>query len=135
MTNERYLVVSYFICAALSVALGALVYLFLRRSFAGVAGAASGERLPSTLKKLFPIGLLLPALLGFISVSYQGCLYPTTYEEIIQSRSYLVEKNLEQISSTLFYILVAVLLWDVVIFLVLKYAQSGRKGPPDLRGV
>ena len=127
MTNERYLIVSYFICAALSAAQGTLVYLFLRSPFAGVADCASGRHLTSTLKRLFPIGLLFPALLGFISVSYQSC-ERTTYEKIVQSRSYLVAKNQEQISSTLLSILIAVLLWDVVILLILKYAQSGRKG-------
>jgi hypothetical protein len=128
MTNERYLIVSYFICAALSVALGTLVYLFLRRPFANVADTASGRHLTSTLKRLLPFGLLFPALLGFVSVSYSSC-ERTTYEEIVQSRRYLVEKNQEQISSTLLSILVAILVWNVVILLILKYAQSGKKEP------
>ena len=128
MTNERYLIVSYFICAALSAALGTLVYLFLRRPFASVADSASGRHLASTLKRLLPFGLLFPALLGFVSVSYSSC-GRTTYEEFVQSRGYLVEKNQEQISSILLSILVAVLIWDVVIFLILKFAQSGKKEP------
>lgn len=123
MTNERYLVVSYVLCALLSVALGSLVYFFLRRPFDDVAGAASGKHLPSILKRLFPVGLVLPALLGFVSVSYSSC-NRTTYEEIVQDRSYLVEKNEEQISSILLSILVAVLIWDLVIFLILKFARS-----------
>jgi hypothetical protein len=126
MTNERYLIVSYFICAALSAALGTLVYLFLRRPFASIADSASGRHLAATLKRLLPFGLLFPALLGFVSVSYSSC-ERTTYEEIVQSRGYLVEKNQEQISSILLSILVAVLIWDVVIFLILKFAQSGEK--------
>jgi hypothetical protein len=125
MTNERYLIASYFAGAALSAGLGTMVYLFLRRSFGGVADAASGKRLSSMLKRLLPWGLLFPALLGFVTVSYQGC-GRTTYEEIIQNRSYLVEKNQEQISSVLLYILVAVVFWDVIVLLILKYAQNGR---------
>ena len=127
MTNEQYLIASYFVCAALSMALGILVYLFLRRSFGGVADLASGKRLPSILKGLLPCGLLFPTLLGFFSVSYRGC-NRTTYEEIVQSRTYLVEKNQEQISSVLVSILIAVLFWDVVLFLILKYAQNSRNG-------
>ena len=126
MTNERYLIVSYFICAALSAALGTLAYLFLRRPLASIVDSASGRHLASTLKRLLPFGLLFPALLGFVSVSYSSC-ERTTYEEIVQSRGYLVEKNQEQISSILLSILVAVLIWDVVIFLILKFAQSGEK--------
>jgi hypothetical protein len=135
MTNERYLVASYFVCVALSVGLGTVVYLFLRRPFGGVADAASGKRLPSILKKLLPCGLLFPALLGFVSVSYQGCGH-RTYEDIVQSRKYLVEKNQEQISSILFYILVAVLVWDFIVLIVLKHAQnSGNESQlPDLDG-
>ncbi len=125
MTNERYLIGSYFVGAVLSVGLGTLVYLFLRRPFGGVADAAQGKRLSSMLKRLLPWGLLLPALLGFVSVSYQGC-GRTTYEEIVQSRSYLVEKNQEQISSVLLYTLVAVVFWDVIVLLILKHAQNGR---------
>jgi len=125
MTNERYLIASYFAGAALSAGLGTIVYLFLRRPFGGVADAASGKRLSSMLKRLLPWGLLFPALLGFVSVSYQGC-GRTTYEEIVQNRSYLVEKNQEQISSVLRYILVAVVFWDVIVLLILKYSQNGR---------
>lgn len=123
MTNDRYLVVSYVICAALSVGLGGLVYLILRRPFAEVTDTTPGKHLPFILKKLFPIGLLLPALLGFVSVSYQSCSRQT-YGKIVENRSYLVEKNQEQISSILLSIVVAVLVWDVVILLLAKLAQK-----------
>ena len=125
MTNERYLIASYFAGAALSAGLGSMVYLFLRHPFGGVADAAWGKRLSSMLKRLLPLGLLFPALLGFVSVFYQGC-GRTTYDEIVQNRSYLVEKNQEQISSVLFYILVAVVFWDLIVLLILKYAQNSR---------
>src|SRR5437879_12810546 len=118
MTNDAYLVVSYFICGALSIALGTLVYLFLRRPFTVVADAAP-RKLRSILKRLFPIGLLFPAFLGFVSVSYQSC-NRQTYAKIVENRSYLVEKNQEQISSTLLSILVAVLVWYAVILLLTK---------------
>ena len=124
MTNDTYLVVSYFICAALSIALGTVVYLLLRGPFAVVADAAPRKHLRSILKRLFPIGLLLPALLGFVSVSYQSC-NRQTYAKIIESRRYLVEKNQEQISATLLSIVVAVLVWDAVILLLTKLTQKG----------
>ncbi len=128
MTNERYLIVSYFFCAVLSVALGTLVYLFLRRLFADIADATSRNHVRSILKRLFPIGLLFPAVLGFVSVSYQSC-GRRTYEKIVESRRYLVEKNQEQISSIFLSILVSVLLWNVVALFVVKYVQSGNSKP------
>jgi hypothetical protein len=127
MTNERYLIVSYFVCAAFAIALGLLAYLYLRRSFAGVADAAPGKGLPSMLKRLLPCGLVLPALLGFVSVSYRSC-DRTTYAEIVASRGYLVAKNQEQISSILLSILVAVLFWNLVGLLILRFANGGRDG-------
>jgi hypothetical protein len=122
MTNDTYLIVSYVVCAVLSIALGTLVYLFLRRPFAVVADAVPRKHLRSILKRLFPIGLLFPAFLGFVSVSYQSC-DRKTYTKIVESRSYLVQKNQEQISSTLLSIVVAVVVWDVVILLLTKLAQ------------
>jgi hypothetical protein len=126
MTNEHYLIVSYFSVAALSVGLGILVYLYLRRPFDIMAGSAPGKQLPSLLKRLFPFGLLFPAVLGFASVAYRGCMDHRTYERIVQDRSYLVQKNQGQISSTLVYILGAVLVWDVILILTLRHAQTHR---------
>jgi hypothetical protein len=131
MANERYLIVSYFLVAALSVGLGTLVYLYLRRPFRIVADSARGKRLPSILKRLFPIGLLFPAVLGFASVAYRGCGNHTTYEAIVQDRSYLVQKNQAQISSALLYILGAVLVWDVIVLLILRFGQSRTDGSPS----
>ena len=128
MTNERYLIVSYFLIAALSVGLGILVYLYLRRPFNIVSDSARGKRLPSMLKKLFPIGLLFPAVLGFTSVAYRGCVDHRTYEAIVQDRSYLIQKNQEQISSAMLYVLGAVLVWDVIVLLTLRFAQSRTDG-------
>ena len=128
MTNDKYLVVSYVISGALSVAISVLVYLLLRRPFAGVVDAARRKQLRPILKRLFPIGLLFPALLGFASVSYKGCNHQT-YAKIVASRNYLVEKNQEQISSTLLSIVVAILVWDAVILLLTKLQRRGSNSP------
>lgn len=125
MTNEQYLIVSYFIVAVVSAALAFLVYLLLRRSFIGVTETLRKKHLNAPLRRLFPLGLLLPALLGFVSVSYRSC-DRDTYEKIVQSRSYLVAKNQEQIATALLAILIAVLLWNLVVVLILKYARIER---------
>lgn len=127
MTNEQYLVVSYFVCAGFALALGVFVYLHLRRSFSGIVDVASGERFAATLKRLFPVGLVLPALLGFVSVSYMSC-DRSTYAAIVESRRYLIGRNQKQISWILISILVAIVFWDFVILLVLKFSQGERKG-------
>ena len=127
MTNDQYLIVSYFVCAALSVAAGVLVYLYLRRPFAGVADAASGKHLPTLLKRLLPCGLVFPALLGFLSVSYDGC--GKSYADIVANREFLVAKNQEQLSAILFYVVLAVLFWNLIALLILRSArpESAKK--------
>jgi cell shape-determining protein MreD len=128
MTNEQYLIVSYFAGAAVSIVVGTLVYFYLRRSFGEFVEAASGSRFPSVLKRLFPCGLIFPALMGFISVTYSSCNHET-YEKIVQNREYLVGKNREQLSSILLSLLIAILVWNVVLALVQKYAQNDGKRP------
>jgi hypothetical protein len=115
----------------LSVAAGVFVYLYLRKPFAGAADVALGKHLPSILKRLFPCGLIFAALLGFLSVSYKGCSR-TTYSEIVENRSYLIEKNQAQLSSILLFILIAVLFWDTVALLILWKAQRVRNGSSTL---
>jgi len=117
--------VSYFVCAALSVAAGILVYLYLRRPFAAVTAAASGKHLPEIIKRLFPCGLVFPALLGFLSVSYRGC--NESYESIIARREYLIAINQQQLSAILFYIVVAVLFWNFIGILILRSGQRDKK--------
>src|SRR5437870_7032339 len=100
MTNDSYLVVSYVVCAVFSMVLGTLVYLSLRRPFADVADAAPRKHVRSILKRLLPVGLLFPALLGFVSVSYQSC-NRHMYANIVDSHDYLRPKNPEHIPSDL----------------------------------
>jgi len=128
MTNEQYLIASYFASAAISVALGTLVYFYLRRSFGELVRTGSGKKFPGILKKLFPFGLVFPAVMGFISVSYSSCNHET-YEKIVQNRGYLMEKNQEQLSAMLLSLIIAILVWTLVFVLVQKYARIGGNRP------
>ena len=124
MTNEQYLIVSYFAVAAMAIAFAGATWLYLRRSFSGTTQTLS-DNLSRVLKGMFPAGLLLPALLGFVSVSYRGCV--RSFEDIVKERSYLVQKNQEQISSILLWIAAAVLFWDLVIFFALRSTRASSK--------
>jgi hypothetical protein len=117
MSNEQYLIVSYFFVAVLSIVIGMAAYAFLRRPLAGLARAFPNRHLGSVLKRLFPAGLMLPALAGFLSVSYQSC--HQSYESIIADRSYLVGKNQEQLSAICLFLMLAVLVWGIVVLLSL----------------
>jgi hypothetical protein len=122
MTNDRYLIVSYFAVALIAIAFAGAAWLYLRRSFGGITHALLTGKLSRMLKVTFPAGLFLPAFLGFISVGYHGC--GLSYGEIVKERSYLVQKNQEQISSVLLWIAAALLFWDLVIVLALRFART-----------
>jgi hypothetical protein len=114
MTNEHYLVVSYFCVAATAVVVGFAAYCWLRAPLHEVAAALPWKALRALLLRLFPAGIVLPALLGFVSVSYRGC-NRQEYEKIVADRSYLVSKGQEQISASLTHVVWAVFAWCALI--------------------
>jgi hypothetical protein len=132
MTNERFLIVAYFLCLAFAAALGMMVYLILRRSFGALVESGSAKRLPLLLKRLFPCGLLLPVLLGFFTVSYQGCSR-RTYEEIVQDHWYVEQKSKEQISSAMQYVALAILFWDAVLVVTVRLSRKDEGGVATAR--
>ncbi len=113
MTNEQYLIASYFTVGAICTALAAGVYLFLKNSFIGIIRHIPFRQLSLILKRLFLIGILFPALVGFFSVSFRSCS-KDTYEEIIADRDYLIETNKEELSTSVFHIVVALFVWGVI---------------------
>jgi len=124
MSNEQYLVVSYFSVGVLSTVIAMAAYAYLRRPLDRLARSFPNRNLASVLKKLFPAGLVLPALAGFLSVTYRSC--GESYSSIIASRSYLVGKNQEQLSAICFFLVLAVLGWGVVILLSLVSQRMKR---------
>jgi hypothetical protein len=122
MTNDRYLIVSYFAMATMAIAFAGATWLYLRRSFRGITQALSSGNLSRILKAMFPAGIFLPAFLGFVSVSYRGC--GKSYEDIVKERSYLIQINQEQFSSILLWIAAALLFWDLVILFALRFGRT-----------
>ena len=94
MSNERYLIVSYFFFAFLCLGMGVLAYWILRRPFERIAEATVGSRSP-VLKRVLAISMTAAGALGFLGFSYnqKGC---TSYEQVISNRYFLVEANVEQ---------------------------------------
>ena len=113
MANEQFLIISYIIVGLLSLGFGILTYVWLRDSFHGIMKAVP-DRFSVVLKNLFFIGILFPAMAGFFSVSFRSCS-KQTYAKIIAERSYLIAKNQEQLSTSLTYIVIALLAWGIVV--------------------
>ena len=127
MTNETYLVVSYFASGLLCLGLTLAAYVWLRRSVNGIASALPQENWGKVLKKAFPLSTILFAFSSFLAVDYYGGCGQKTYADIIKERSYLVEMNQKQVSNTLMAIVSAVLLWGLIVLLSLLVIQRARK--------
>ena len=114
MSNERYLYISYFAFALLCLGLGLLIYLILRKPFEGVADAIVGTSRSMLLKRMLVLTMTAASVLGFLGVSYnqEGC---TKYEQVIENRKYLVDRNKEQIQNARDWIVWTLLAWGVVI--------------------
>jgi hypothetical protein len=128
VSNEHYLIVSYFLVGLVSLCLGIAVYRVLRTPFAAIAEAATGRLRSRVLTRALGFCMTLAAVLGFLSVSYnqRGCV---SYEQVIKNRYSLVQNSKEQLQGTGEWIVSAVFLWCIVVLIclvVLRTAQANR---------
>ena len=114
MNNEQYLILLYVIILGVCILLGLATYALLRRSFNNLSTAAFGEKLGLIFRKVFPLGIVLPALAGFFSVSFRSCS-KRNYEAIIEDRSYLIAKSQEQLGTSMTYICIALLVLGLLV--------------------
>jgi hypothetical protein len=122
MTNEHYLIASYFLAGLVSLGLGVAAYRVLRRPFRAIAEAVAGNVRSALLKRTLALSMIMAAVLGFVSVSYRGC--GMSYQEIVKDRAYLVQKNREQLQSASNWIVYAVFAWGVVVVMCLVVARA-----------
>ena len=114
MSNEHYLFISYFAFAVLCFGLGLLVYFILRKPFEGVADVIVGKARSTLLKRMLVLSMTAASVLGFLGVSYnqQGC---TKYEQVIEKRQYLVDRNVEQVQNAKDWVVWTLLAWGVLV--------------------
>ncbi len=116
MSNETYLVVSYFLVGAVSLCLGVAIYRVFRKPFAAIAEAATGRLHSRFLTRALGIFMTLAAVLGFLSVSYnqKGCM---SYEQVIKNRYFLEQNSREQLQGTANWMVAAIFIWCVVVLI------------------
>ena len=124
MSNERYLIVSYFFFAFVCLGMGVLAYCILRRPFERIAEATVGSRSP-VLKRVLAISMTASGALGFLGFSYnqKGCV---SYEQVINNRYFLVDANVEQVQGAADWIAWTALAWGVVVVIEL-WSMRKRK--------
>jgi len=118
MSNEKYLIISYFVVCGMALIVAFSAYLWLRPAVQGISQKLSAKQLARIIRKLFPLSLLFPVLLGFFSITYKNC-EKDTYEKVIADRSYLVTKNQEQLSATFRNASVGIFVFGLLVFIVL----------------
>lgn len=114
MNNEQYLILSYFVVGTVCILQALATYALLRGSFDSLSRTVPRGRLGIVLRRVFLLGVVLPALAGFFSVTFRSC-GKRTYETIIADKSYLVAKSQEQLGTSMLYICIALLVWGLLV--------------------
>jgi hypothetical protein len=130
MTNEHYLIVSYFFFGVLSLCVGVFAHRVLRNPFAAIAERVAGKAPGVFLRRTLAASITLAAVLGFLSVNYEAC---KTYEQVVSDREYLVQVNREQLQHAGNWTSGVVLAWGlvVVIGLVVMRKKNSADEPKD----
>jgi len=133
VSNEHYLIVSYFLAGLVSLCLGTAVYRVLRAPFAAIAEAAAGRFRSRVLTRALGVFMTLAAVLGFLSVSYnqRGCM---SYEQVIKNRYFLEQNTKQQLQRTADWTVAAVFFGCVVVLICLialrRAPANGRDQKP-----
>ena len=129
MTNEEYLIVSYF-CAAGGGVVGAVLTALvlrgsLRRAVAGVLGPVG-----RVFRRMLPAWLVLMVLFAFTSISYTGCDHET-YQDVVKDRGHMEQVTRTQASEMMNYLAVALLAYTGALAIMLIICPSGRHVQPQ----
>ena len=127
MSNESYLIVSYFAAAGAGVVLALGTALVLGGPVRRALKAAAP--LGRLLRRALPPWLVLVVLMGFLSVTYFDCQHDT-YQKIVADRAHLVNKTFEQGGGMTKYLAVALPVYGLVLGIGL-WAQARRTNVPS----
>lgn len=133
VTNEQYLLVSYFAAIVAGLVMAAGTVALLNQS---LAGALTGglKSLNKLMRRFFRGWVVLTVLLGFMSVSYFDCEHET-HRKIVEDRDHLVRKTHQQAAAMCNYLAVGLIVYGIVMVVFLwakaRAAQRPEQGQLD----
>ena len=125
MTNEQYLITSYFTAAGAGIVVGALTGAVLikpLRHALGIFVAPIGRLLGGT----FLTWLILAGLMGFLSVGYFGSCSHDTYASIVADYPWMAAKSHEQAQSICLYLSIALLTYSLALAVLIAVPWKNR---------
>jgi len=117
VTNETYLVVSYFTALAAAVVLALLTITWLR---GGARRALAGRdgKLANFLRRVLSPWVVLVAMFAFLSVSYFDCSHKN-YQAVVQDREHLEDVSRSHASRITGFVTFGVFCYAVALTLAL----------------
>jgi len=124
VTNEDYLIVSYFCAAGGGVACAAATALLLRGPLRRAVAAVLGP-VARAFRRVLPAWLVLLVLFAFTSVSYLDCDH-SNYQEVVKDRAHMQQVTRTQASEMLNFLAAGLLAYAAALALMLVICPSGR---------
>ena len=117
MTNEQYLIVSYFAAAGGGVVMAVITAMILRSPLRQAVGGILSP-LGRLLRRLLPAWLILFVLFAFMTVSYFDCSHQT-YQKIVTDRPHMIRVTHSQAQHMLLFAGVALFVYVLGLAVIL----------------
>jgi len=131
VTNEQYLIVSYFSAAGGGMLAAAITALILRSPVKKAVGKLL-KGAGRIFRRVLPIWLILLVLFGFMTVSYFDCAHET-YDEIVNDRQHLEQVTRIQASRMCLFLGISLLAYAfaMVILLITCPPKHDKQASPQ----
>ena len=133
MTNEQYLIVSYFTAAGGGLVMAVITAALLRGALRQALRSVLSP-LGRLLRRVLPAWLILAVLFAFMSVSYFDCTHHT-YQEVVADRPHMIDVTRAQIQHMLLYVSIAMFAYTLglAVMLAISPRIAGNEPKDDTR--
>ncbi len=125
MTNEQYLIVSYFSAAGGGIAVAVLTALLLRSRLRGAVRSLV-KPMGRIMRRLLPTWLILMVLFAFMSVSYLDCEHHD-YQQVVEDRPHMVDVTHNQLKDMTTWLAVGLSVFALVLSVILIACPGDQK--------